>query len=87
MVKDREVCHAAVHGVAKSRTGLSDRATVTNVMLTLRWWFGYTTDSDRFIYFSPKIRVIKHILFTLVGSFSNTHPTYFYSQTAHYHIF
>ena len=26
MVKDREAWHAAVHGVAKSRTGLSDRA-------------------------------------------------------------
>ena len=24
MVKDKEVCHAAVHGVAKSRTQLSD---------------------------------------------------------------
>ena len=24
MVKDREACRAAVHGVAKSRTGLSD---------------------------------------------------------------
>ena len=24
IVKDREVCHAAIHGVAKSRTQLSD---------------------------------------------------------------
>ena len=24
MVMDREACHAAIHGVAKSRTGLSD---------------------------------------------------------------
>ena len=27
MVKDREAWHAAVHGVAKSRTQLSDRTT------------------------------------------------------------
>ena len=27
MVKDREACHAAVHGVANSRTGLSDWTT------------------------------------------------------------
>ena len=26
-VRDREAWHAAVHGVAKSRTGLSDRTT------------------------------------------------------------
>ena len=30
MVKDREAWHAAVHGVAKSRTGPSDGTTTTN---------------------------------------------------------
>ena len=29
MVKDREAWHAAVHGVAKSHTKLSDRTTTT----------------------------------------------------------
>ena len=29
IVKDREAWHAAVHGVAKSRTQLSDRTTTT----------------------------------------------------------
>jgi len=29
MVKDREAWHAAVHGVAKSRTQLSDQTTTT----------------------------------------------------------
>ena len=29
MAKDREAWHAAVHGVAKSHTKLSDRATTT----------------------------------------------------------
>ena len=29
MVKDREAWRAAVHGVAKSQTGLSDRTTTT----------------------------------------------------------
>ena len=27
MVKDREACHVAVHGITKSQTGLSDGAT------------------------------------------------------------
>ena len=31
IVKDREAWHAAVHGVAKSQTGLSD-ATTTNTL-------------------------------------------------------
>ena len=29
IMKDREACHAAVHGVTKSWTGLSDRTTTT----------------------------------------------------------
>ena len=29
MVKDREACCAAVHGIAKSQTRLSDRTTTT----------------------------------------------------------
>ena len=35
MVKDRETWHAAIHGVTKSQTRLSDRTTIktTNMML------------------------------------------------------
>ena len=33
LVKDREAWHAAVHGVAKSRTGLSDCSTTATVDL------------------------------------------------------
>ena len=29
MVKDREAWHATIHGVAKSRLGMSDRTTIT----------------------------------------------------------
>ena len=35
IVKDREVWHAAVHGVTKSRTRLSDWTT------TMNWWWKY----------------------------------------------
>ena len=30
IVKDREACHAAVHGVTKSQTGLSNWTTMTS---------------------------------------------------------
>ena len=33
MVMDREAWHAAVHGIAKSWTGLSDSTELNNVML------------------------------------------------------
>ena len=36
MVRDREACHAAVHGVAKSQTWLANWTTTTNILL------GYT---------------------------------------------
>ena len=34
IVKDRKAWHAAVHGVAKSWTGVSDRTTTTPVFLS-----------------------------------------------------
>ena len=33
MVRDREACHAAVHGVAKSQTWLANWTTTTNILL------------------------------------------------------
>ena len=35
MVKDNEAWHAAVHGIAKSRTGLGDQTTTGSTMLIL----------------------------------------------------
>ena len=39
LVMDREACHAAVHGVAKSRTRLSDRTelNLSHVDLSFDW--------------------------------------------------
>ena len=34
MVKDREAWHATIHGVAKSRLGMSDRTTITTTTTT-----------------------------------------------------
>ena len=44
MVMDREVCHAVIHGVAKSRTWLSD-------WTELNWTEGYFTESSSFCLF------------------------------------
>ena len=38
MVKDREVSHAAVHGVAKSQTWLSDWTTAEEKSISHCWW-------------------------------------------------
>ena len=38
IVKDREARHAAVHGVAKSQTGLSDRTATTMASRQLHIW-------------------------------------------------
>ena len=40
MVKDREAWHAAVHGVSKSQTRLSDRTTTTLVVVVQLLWVG-----------------------------------------------
>ena len=45
MVKDRETWHVAVHGVAKSRTRLSD-FTYTHTQ-RMRWLDGITDSMDR----------------------------------------
>ena len=38
IVKDREACHAAVHGVAKSRTQVGDRTATMGILITSVWW-------------------------------------------------
>ena len=37
IVKDREACHAAVHGVAKSRTQVGDRTATMGILITSVW--------------------------------------------------
>ena len=37
IVKDREAWHAAVHGVAKSRTQLGDRTTTMGILIKSVW--------------------------------------------------
>ena len=41
MVKDREVCRAAVHGVTKSRTWLSDWTTTTTQAECVMWCWAF----------------------------------------------
>ena len=45
MVKDREAWHAAVHGVAKSQTQLSDLTTTTVVYTEMNIFVKYITKS------------------------------------------
>ena len=49
LVMDREAWHAAIHGVAKSRTWLSDwtelnnsQWVILNIFLTLQWWVWFS---------------------------------------------
>ena len=37
IVKDREACHAAVHGVAKSRTQVGDRTATMGILIKSVW--------------------------------------------------
>ena len=46
MVKDREAWHAAVHGVAESQTGLSNK-TITTMLIRSEDF----TNLERFLYF------------------------------------
>ena len=56
IVKDRESWHAAVHGVTKSQTGLSDFTTNSHGGVELRWWEGTQDRGDYMLGVHPPMQ-------------------------------